>query len=83
MKLRNEMLDYLDECRDTRHSPVDDATQEKIQAAVDAIGEGREQDEELSPGKRQALELAGDSVDDFTFTPESELSPGQRAARNL
>jgi hypothetical protein len=82
MKLRSEMLDFLDECRDTRHSPVDDATQEKIQEAIDSIGDGRD-DVELSPGKKQALELSGSMTDDITFEPEDELSPGQRAAQGL
>lgn len=82
MELRSRMLGFLDECRESTHSPVNDETQEKIQAAVDSIGDARG-DGGMTPGQEQALEAIGETIDQVEFTDESELSPGQRAARSI
>lgn len=82
MRVRNEILDFLDSCRDSSHSPVDDETQKVLQSAVDKIGEPRG-NVELSPGQKQALEAAGSVVDEVELNEDQELSPGQQAARNV
>jgi hypothetical protein len=76
------MLEFLDSCRDSSHSPVDDETQAKIQEAVNSIGEDRD-NSDLSPGQKQALEASGSVVGDVEFGEESDLSPGQQAARSV
>lgn len=86
MRIRNEILDYLDYCGETTHTPVDDETLQLAQQVVDKINtsESRSGNDVLTPGQRQALEVSGDVVREVQLDQEEEeASPGQRAAESV
>lgn len=80
-RLLGEVSEYRQMIQGMSHSPVS----KEVAEALETVEEGIRHSslpEALSPGQREAVEVAGSALDDLTIE-EEPLSPGERQVSEL